>query len=212
MGRQGLSEAIKPSPIFFAASKEDPRLKEWQKKVTHASNRLDEIIKEAKNLPQAYEARKSFLSQFFTANRERSDAISFVVSIAASFESHMKVSASASENTLIDLTDRTRTLKGQANVISGAYLLVMKTIENSYGQAYVSKDPHSSQLYLELSKKLGTINDKQQRTLLKALNTYLNSEPGKQIKFGTLTNDAIMLKIETAITEIAPKSSVKPGM
>jgi|GEM_PF-4726865 len=215
MGRQGLSTARKPAPIFFTTPNEAPQLNAWQKKVDHALNSIKESVEFAKNLPQAYSDSKSFMGKLFETN-ERSNALGFITSLAKNFTPHTNVSTSAAESSLKDLKVKTKALKKTAydttSIMNGAYLLVMNTIEQSYEQGYISRNPTSSQLYCLLSKRLGETTASEKKSSLQALGAYLNSVPNHEIKFGTLTNDAIMHKIEAQIAKIAPESSVTPGM
>jgi len=213
----------KPAPQHVNTSNphhntHEHNLLKWVKKHENALEHIKQVKSSSTTLSSSYEQRKAvqaantsrlnFFAGLSNPSPERPDDINFITSIAESLGEKTKVT----KNKLRELKGETHKLEAASDkmstIVTGAYLYVMKKIEDSYKNAWVSKDPKSSQLYLELVARVGKKTDEEQHTCLTALHDHLQAEEiQKKIKFGSQKPDDVLAKLQEYIKVFVPSVS-----
>ena len=144
-------------------------------------------IKEALDLPQVYEGRKSaqrgFLGFFARPNPTRLAALDFITSIATTIKDDQ-------QNAIA--------------LINGTYFHVMYSISMPYKTAIYYTDPKSSVLYDMLSDLTDGKTSEEKITCLSSLSAHLTQDKiGAQIKLEQEEIKAILTDIESQIEALA---------
>ncbi|GGI75568.1 hypothetical protein [Legionella impletisoli] len=206
---------VQRSVEYKPSDTHDRNLKKWEKKRLEALDSIEKIIKSVLTLPHTYDQRKQKQLQgfrFFVApsiSKDRPEALAFITSIAQSLTTHNR-----SPKNLTSLKAETRHLEARLiaveSIVTGAYLLVLNRIESDYKAAWLSKSPKSSQLYQELSERLGELTEDKQKVCLEALHDHLtNRDAEANIKFGSLTKEATLKRIDESIEQLSASVSLK---
>jgi len=180
-----------------------------------ASKSVTEVLTKANSLPDAYQKRKtetaSFLKYLVGTSADRPEEINFIISVAVSIDSNTSFSSTLN---LRNLTAQTKHLddiiRDTPLIIDGAYLLVHHEIETSYNQAWLSKDPRASQLYVELTERLGEKSNQDKIACLTALQTHLQSKSiQEKVNFGSKSAEKMLSQLTTQLDLLASPSPSK---
>ncbi|WP_133129288.1 hypothetical protein [Legionella yabuuchiae] len=201
---------------FNPSNTHDKNLLKWTNKYQRLSKEIDARLSSVQTLPAAYDERKkqqlSGFRFFITPsiNTERPEGIAFITSIAQSLNSPKNIPASKLVGLKKDYHKLETRLRDSLTIIDGAHLFVLMRIENDYKSAWISKDPKSSQLYQELSQRLGEKTPAEQKTCLETFRDYLNnSDTQAKINFGSLTPEKMLAKINEYIDQLTPTVGLK---
>lgn len=191
---------------------------------------------EVGGLRQAYEKRRdnqpyilSLIRFIGSTSPERPEAIDFITSIAKD----MELRAAALQDSLgtlqktqvrfdpLKLKHRSHQLKDLSEqafrmsvsmslVIDGACIYILQEIEAHYKTARLT-NPTWSNLYMELSSRVGKKTDESRIACLEELQLYLQTEPAqKSVHFGSKNVVLVLAKIAEQMSEISPPLSATP--
>ncbi len=208
-----------PKPSGHYISSQHTHDVNFAKKEDRRKEILTEIkyIKESVNtLPKAYAARKAEQTKnssfrFFTAaSTERPDEIDFITSIAKSLQAPIrpqKINLHTLRKEVKNLEDTATTMQ---SIINGACFYVLHKIAEPYKNAWISNDPKASQLYCELTERMGINTDNEQAACLNALKSHLQTQPAQgKVIYGAQTQDAVLAKMDDYIKALSASSSSK---
>lgn len=181
-----------------------------------ASSAVKEVLAKLPSLPDAYQKRKvettSFLKKFIVGtSADRPEEINFITSVTASIDSDTSFSVPLNIRNLATQTKRLNEItRITPLIIDGAYLFVHHEIEESYRKAWVSKDPRASQLYVELTARLGEKSNQDKIACLTALQTHLQSKSVQEkVSFGSKGVDKVLSQLSSQLASLAPTSLSK---
>ena len=186
------AEPQKDLPIDTSASavKSDP-----QTAVSVVDSDSSQQLK-PKTLPlsDAYQQRKaanaSRLSFFVSVNPERLEEIAFITSVEASLD----ITALPPES--------------RESIVYGAYTYVLGEIDSTYKQAWLSKNPASSQLFSELSDRLSGKTGVEKLDYLNSLQLHLQTDTVvEKINFGTKNALTVLANISAQKDALSPQAS-----
>lgn len=175
---------------------------------------IEPFLTKTKSLPEDYKARVEREATFFRryvtgTSTERPEEINFILSVASSIDPAFSTPLS-----LRNLTTQKKRLDEMPRItpliIDGAYLLVQHEIHTSYQSAWFRKDPHSSQLYVELTERLGEKSNEEKIACLMALQTHLQAKSiQEKVNFGSKGVEKILAQLTDQLASLASPSPAK---
>jgi hypothetical protein len=160
-----------------------------------------ELRQDILDLKSSYKVERStnnsYFSLFTSSSRPRS--VDFITTIAQSLPNSL-----SDEGTIFDV-------ETYQNILLAACFYEHKKIEQSYDDAYYSKDPRSSGMFRTLNKILLKMAPEAKPNALSSLKVYLVQEGvAQKIKFPEEGSEGVAATLNTLIDESLPPSESAP--
>lgn len=180
-------------------------------------NTIISSLEKIKTLPEEYKQKTS--SRFFV-NQARNRAIELILSLANECNIQQPSEKQKTPSALNHLRKQASSSSHALRVVQGACLNVFLDIKASYDNAWISKNPDSSELYktikdllseqLELKpEEIGTVTEKKQAAALTALQSFLEQANADKVYGGKTAAELLNNLTQQLQQPQAPETTLK---